>query len=91
VLAKSPANQDIEDLGSDFPEEEEDQDLLFSSHGAASRAELLALLPPGRYCDTLKDVYFNVFSPVCCQIFLSVQISDDPSADGSGIALPCPS
>ncbi|KAL2005352.1 hypothetical protein VTN00DRAFT_2563 [Thermoascus crustaceus] len=63
VLAETPANQDIEDLGSDLADEE-DHDLLFSSRGAASRAELLALLPPGRYCDALKDVYFKVFSPL---------------------------
>ncbi|KAL4783625.1 hypothetical protein BJX76DRAFT_245456 [Aspergillus varians] len=30
----------------------------------ASREELLAILPPSRYCDTLKDVYFRVFSPL---------------------------
>jgi hypothetical protein len=29
-----------------------------------SRSELLGRLPPGRYCDELKCVYFRVFSPV---------------------------
>ncbi|KAI9372182.1 hypothetical protein BJX61DRAFT_458853 [Aspergillus egyptiacus] len=53
----------LPDISSDVPDD--DDDLRISLTGsAASRDELLAILPPSRYCDALKDVYFRVFSPL---------------------------
>lgn len=63
VVAKSPAAECLR--GSD-PDIADDDDLQIplARNGSISGAELLAILPPGRYCDTLKEVYFRVFSPV---------------------------
>ena len=36
----------------------------FTSSPTVGRRELLGILPPIPYCDRLKDVYFNIFSPV---------------------------
>lgn len=40
----------------------------FDAGGVATRKDLLAILPPRRQCDQLKDVYFKVFSPVYSSI-----------------------
>ncbi|KAJ5178817.1 hypothetical protein N7492_002027 [Penicillium capsulatum] len=63
VVAKSPAADCLR--GAD-PDISDDDDLHFplARDGSISRPELLALLPPGRYCDNLKEVYFRVVSPV---------------------------
>jgi hypothetical protein len=36
----------------------------FEASGVTTRKDLLAILPPTRQCNQLKDVYFEVFSPV---------------------------
>ncbi|GMF80959.1 unnamed protein product [Aspergillus oryzae] len=53
----------VHDVDADIPEEGDDLQIPFARNNI-SREELLAVLPPGRYCDALKDVYFRVFSPV---------------------------
>ena len=64
VVAKSPAAECLRDSDSDIVDDD-DLQIPLARNGNVSRAELLALLPPGQYCDTLKEVYFRVFSPVC--------------------------
>jgi hypothetical protein len=51
------------DISSEIPDDDDDLCIPFAA-STASREELLAILPPSRYCDALKDVYFRVFSPV---------------------------
>ncbi|KAF7719482.1 Fungal Zn(2)-Cys(6) binuclear cluster domain-containing protein [Penicillium ucsense] len=63
VVARSPAADCLRGSDADFADED-DLQLPFAKDGSISRAEILALLPPGRHCDALKDVYFQVFSPV---------------------------
>ncbi|KAJ6109911.1 hypothetical protein N7486_002146 [Penicillium sp. IBT 16267x] len=63
VVAKSPAAGCLRDSDSDIVDDD-DLQIPLTRNGSVSRAELLALLPPGRHCDTLKEVYFRVFSPV---------------------------
>ncbi|KAB8270143.1 hypothetical protein BDV30DRAFT_241790 [Aspergillus minisclerotigenes] len=53
----------VHDVDADIPEEGDDLQIPFARNNI-SREELLAVLPPGRYCDALKDVYFRVFSPM---------------------------
>ncbi|KAL4889761.1 C6 zinc finger domain protein [Aspergillus ambiguus] len=53
----------LPDISSEVPEEDDDLQIPLGRN-AISREELLAILPPGRYCDALKDVYFRVFSPL---------------------------
>lgn len=63
VVAKSSAADCLR--GSDAETaDEDDLQIPFAQNGNVSRAEILALLPPGRHCDSLKEVYFEVFSPV---------------------------
>ncbi|KAJ5824490.1 hypothetical protein N7447_006830 [Penicillium robsamsonii] len=64
LVAKSPAAECLQNLDSDVAEDDDDLQIPLAKNGSISRAELLAILPPGRYCDTLKDVYFQVFSTV---------------------------
>jgi hypothetical protein len=65
LVAKSPAAECLQNFDSDAAEDDDDLQIPLAKNGSISRAELLAILPPGRYCDTLKDVYFQVFSTVC--------------------------
>ncbi|CEL01477.1 hypothetical protein ASPCAL01059 [Aspergillus calidoustus] len=51
------------DISSEIPDDDDDLCIPFAA-STASREELLAILPPSRYCDALKDVYFRVFSPL---------------------------
>ncbi|KAL4916939.1 hypothetical protein BDW62DRAFT_211608 [Aspergillus aurantiobrunneus] len=51
------------DINSELPDDDDDWHISLTGN-AASRGELLTILPPSRYCDTLKDVYFRVFSPL---------------------------
>ncbi|EPS29180.1 hypothetical protein PDE_04129 [Penicillium oxalicum 114-2] len=63
VVAKSSAADCLR--GSDAETaDEDDLQIPFAQNGNVSRTEILALLPPGRHCDSLKEVYFEVFSPV---------------------------
>ncbi|OQE04373.1 hypothetical protein PENVUL_c034G01157 [Penicillium vulpinum] len=64
LVAKSPAAECLRNSDSDIAEDDDDLQIPLARNGGISRAELLAILPPGRYCDTLKDVYFQVFSTV---------------------------
>ncbi|KAJ5788169.1 hypothetical protein N7457_003159 [Penicillium paradoxum] len=64
LVAKSPAAECLRTADSDVAEDDDDLQIPLAKNGSISRAELLAILPPGRYCDTLKDVYFQVFSTV---------------------------
>ncbi|KAJ5088008.1 hypothetical protein N7456_011624 [Penicillium angulare] len=63
VVAKSPAAECLRDSDADIVDDD-DLQIPLARNGNVSRAELLALLPPGRYCDNLKEVYFKVFSPI---------------------------
>ncbi|KAJ5234590.1 uncharacterized protein N7469_003758 [Penicillium citrinum] len=63
VVAKSPAAECLQSSESDIADDD-DLQIPLARNGSVSRAELLAILPPSRYCDTLKEVYFRVFSPV---------------------------
>jgi hypothetical protein len=63
VVAKSPAAECLRNSDSDITDDD-DLQIPLARNGSVSRAEFLAILPPGRYCDTLKEVYFRVFSPV---------------------------
>ncbi|KAJ5668913.1 hypothetical protein N7462_009983 [Penicillium macrosclerotiorum] len=63
VVAKSPAAEYLRSSDSDIADDD-DLQIPLAQNGAVSRADLLALLPPGRYCDILKEKYFRVFSPV---------------------------
>ncbi|KAJ5733467.1 hypothetical protein N7493_002253 [Penicillium malachiteum] len=63
VVVKSPAAECLRDSDSDIVDDD-DLQIPLARNGSVSRTELLALLPPGRYCDNLKEVYFRVFSPV---------------------------
>jgi hypothetical protein len=47
----------------------------FTDEALASRQGLLEALPPFRQCDELKDVFFEVFSPVRCFTFKHVDSS----------------
>ncbi|KAJ5750639.1 hypothetical protein N7533_007667 [Penicillium manginii] len=63
VVAKSPAAECLRSSEADIADDD-DLQIPLAKNGSISRAELLALLPPSRYCDILKEVYFRVFSPV---------------------------
>ncbi|GES66181.1 C6 zinc finger domain protein [Aspergillus terreus] len=56
-------NTSLPDTSSEVPEDDDDLQIPLARN-ATSREELLTILPPGRYCDALKDVYFRVFSPL---------------------------
>lgn len=63
VVATSPAADCLRNSDSDITDDD-DLQIPLARNGSVSRAELPGILPPGRYCDTLKEVYFRVFSPV---------------------------
>ncbi|KAL3469068.1 hypothetical protein BJX99DRAFT_242120 [Aspergillus californicus] len=63
VNPSSSHGDTLPDIDSEFPDDDEDMHIP-SAGRSASREELLAILPPSRYCDVLKDVYFRVFSPL---------------------------
>ncbi|KAJ5232708.1 hypothetical protein N7468_005664 [Penicillium chermesinum] len=63
VVAKSSAAECLRDSDADLVDDD-DLQIPLARNGSISRSELLGLLPPGQYCDTLKEVYFRVFSPV---------------------------
>lgn len=63
VVARGPAAESLRRFDLDIAEDD-DLQIPLSQNGRASHGELLALLPPNRYCDILKDVYLSVFSPV---------------------------
>ena len=66
LVANSSAADCLPNLDSDIAENDDDLQIPLARNGSISLDELLAILPPGRYCDTLKDVYFQVVSSVCC-------------------------
>ncbi|KAN0082228.1 hypothetical protein V8E54_003526 [Elaphomyces granulatus] len=63
VLANNSTSESSEKLET-HGADQGDLALPFDCHGPTSTRDLLALLPPARYCDVLKDVYFRVFSPL---------------------------
>ena len=68
VINSQVAQQSSKDYTDELRSNNEDEDMSgfpFAWEKPPNRSELLSRLPPGRYCDTLKDVYFRVFSPVC--------------------------
>ncbi|GAT30344.1 C6 zinc finger domain protein [Aspergillus luchuensis] len=50
-------------VDSEIPDESNDLQIPLAKN-SVSREELVAILPPRRYCDALKNVYFQVFSPM---------------------------
>lgn len=86
VVAKSTAAECLRGVDTDIPD---DDDLHFPlvRDGTIPRTELLAILPPGRYCDGLKEVYFRVFSPVGTG-FRSIKCCKMPADPGVGLSYP---
>jgi hypothetical protein len=72
----SSPSDSLPDINSEVPDDDDDVCLPLAGN-AATREELLALLPPSRYCDALKDVYFRVFSPVSLQVLVSPKSKTD--------------
>ena len=64
VVANGPAAECLRNPDSDAAEDDDDLQIPLARNGSVSHAELLSLLPPGQYCNNLKDVYFRVFSTV---------------------------
>ncbi|KAJ5542964.1 hypothetical protein N7461_008967 [Penicillium sp. DV-2018c] len=64
LVAKSPAAECLQTADLNIGEDDDDMQVPLGKNRSISRAELLTILPPGRYCDTLKDVYFAAFSTV---------------------------
>jgi hypothetical protein len=73
VFAKSSVGDSL-DVDDDLLDDG-DLELPFFSHGKTTRRDLLALLPPGPYCDLLKDVFLKVFSPVRSDLFFPTYFS----------------
>lgn len=81
VFSKHDAGTHLEELNEvDIPHDE-DAGFPFSSYDHITKAEFLSLLPPRRYCDYLKDIYFQVFSPVReeCIVISIAHINSDRS------------
>ncbi|RAL15071.1 Zn(II)2Cys6 transcription factor [Aspergillus homomorphus CBS 101889] len=55
--------QSAPNIETEIPDDGDDLQLPFVKT-CVSRDELLAILPPRRYCDALKDIYLRVFSPL---------------------------
>ncbi|OOF90340.1 hypothetical protein ASPCADRAFT_135246, partial [Aspergillus carbonarius ITEM 5010] len=53
----------LPNVDTEIPDDSDDLQIPLAKN-CVSRDELLAILPPRRYCDALKDVYFRVFSPL---------------------------
>ncbi|KAL4761949.1 Zn(II)2Cys6 transcription factor [Aspergillus foveolatus] len=66
TLQTFASGDSLPDINSEVADDDDDDVCLPLAGNAATRKELLALLPPSRYCDALKDVYFRVFSPQFC-------------------------
>ncbi|EAW06314.1 Zn(II)2Cys6 transcription factor [Aspergillus clavatus NRRL 1] len=64
VLVTGSNTETLQNIDSEVPEDDDDLQIPLVKSGSTSRDELLAALPPGRYCDALKQVYFKVFSPM---------------------------
>ncbi|XHG02871.1 hypothetical protein AWENTII_006195 [Aspergillus wentii] len=64
VVKSSTGSDCLQNIDAEIPDDDDDLQIPLVRNGSVSRGELLAILPPGRYCDTLKDVYFRVFSPL---------------------------
>ncbi|CBF70692.1 hypothetical protein AN5859.2 [Aspergillus nidulans FGSC A4] len=82
TLQTFASGDSLPDINSEVPDDDDDVCLPLAGN-AATREELLALLPPSRYCDALKDVYFRVFSPISLLfIILAIAVTalhdDDP-------------
>lgn len=69
VVARGSAGDCLQNIDTEIPDDDDDLQIPLVRNGSVSKDELLSILPPGRYCDTLKEVYFSVFSPVCLQNF----------------------
>lgn len=72
VVAKGPAAECLRNPDSDAAEDDDDLQIPLARNGSVSHAELLLILPPGQYCDNLRDVYFRVFSPVSRATWLKI-------------------
>jgi hypothetical protein len=69
VLANTHIALAAPSLDEDFDDSEDSKSgFPFTSLSVPTLEELLTLLPPIQQCDYLKNVYFNVFSPVCLQL-----------------------
>lgn len=65
VVNKNSTGGCLQNIDAEIPDDEDDLQIPLVRNGSVSKEELLGVLPPGKYCDILKDVYFRVFSPVC--------------------------
>jgi hypothetical protein len=63
VFARAPGSDGLDSFGDDLLDDSEFDMNLFGK-GKKTRKELIAMLPPGPYCNALTEVYFHVFSPV---------------------------
>lgn len=64
VVTKNSTGGCLQNIDAEIPDDEDDLQIPLVRNGSVSKEELLGVLPPGKYCDILKDVYFRVFSPV---------------------------
>ena len=65
MVNKNSTGGCLQNIDAEIPDDEDDLQIPLVRNGSVSKEELLGALPPGKYCDILKDVYFRVFSPVC--------------------------
>ena len=76
LVASGPAAECFLNLDLDIAEDD-DLQIALASNGSLTRSELLSILPPGQYCDTLKNVYLQAFSSVCLQKGIKERIADN--------------
>ncbi|PWY70428.1 C6 zinc finger domain protein [Aspergillus heteromorphus CBS 117.55] len=59
----APGSDSLPNVDTEIPEDSDDLQVPLTK-SCISRHEHLAILPPRRYCDALKDIYLRVFSPL---------------------------
>lgn len=64
LVMESPAAEVLGDLNLELLDDDDDLQIPLAPDGSISRSCLLAVLPPQKCCDALKDRYFRVFAPV---------------------------
>ncbi|GLA50472.1 hypothetical protein AnigIFM63604_006532 [Aspergillus niger] len=62
-LSPPGTGSSLPSVDTEIPDESDDLQIPLTKC-SVSRDELVAILPPRRYCDALKNVYFQVFSPM---------------------------
>lgn len=65
LVAEIPAGKCLGTLDPEIAEDDGDFHLLLNNFRTVLRVDILAVLPPGMYFDTLKDVYLQHSFSVC--------------------------